>query len=254
MSGRVSVKELTIIFVSDEGRTTSHTFLAVAGQPVSAFSVDTDMFTRVGPAPADAPAPSARAPSSSAARGAAPAGSFQGLRFTTPSGWTSGVQQGHFLLAPASTSPDSVVIVVLSGAEPLNGRSFDAWLGAKMAADLKSGWKVLQAAPPTRGRSGALETLSAGRTVQDQSGSVILQIYHAISDGRQAGIAMVATASEAALKTHMAGVQAIFQSLRFASTPGAAAPAPTAGSPRSARTSPSVTSRRSCRPCLSPFL
>jgi hypothetical protein len=86
-----------------------------------------------------------------------------------------------------------------------------------MAADA-SGLQVLQSAPPTRSRSGGLDLLSVARTVQDGTGGVILQIYHAISNGQQAGLAMVATANEAALKTHMPGVQAIFQSLRFADT------------------------------------
>jgi hypothetical protein len=126
------------------------------------------------------------------------------------------MQQGHFLLTPANAASDAAVIVVVYGMEALNGRSFDAWLRARMTADLNGGLKVLQAAPATRGRSGVLETLSAGRTVQDQSGTVVLQIYHAISDGRRAGVAMVATTSEAALRGQMPGVQALFQSLRFA--------------------------------------
>jgi hypothetical protein len=47
LSGRVAIKGLTIIFTSDAGVTTSHTFLPAAGSPVNAFSIDADMFTRV---------------------------------------------------------------------------------------------------------------------------------------------------------------------------------------------------------------
>jgi hypothetical protein len=216
MSGKVSVNGLTIIFTSDAGRATSHTFLPVAGTPVTAFSADADMFTRTGPAPASVPAPADRlaAPAPSAT-GRSPAASYQGLSFTTPAGWTSGLQQGHFLLTPTNATPESVVIVVLSGAERLNGKSFDEWLRAKMAADLNGGLRALQSAPPTRGKSGSLDVLSTGRTVQAQSGGVLLQIYYAISDGQQTGAGMAAAASEAAMKTHIAGVQAIFHSLNF---------------------------------------
>jgi hypothetical protein len=49
MTGQVTISGLTITFKSDAGTTTSHTFLPVAGTPVTAFSVDADMFTRVGP-------------------------------------------------------------------------------------------------------------------------------------------------------------------------------------------------------------
>ncbi len=212
LSGQVIVKSQTILFTSDNGRTTSHTFLPVAGTPTEAFSVDADMFTRSGPAPIAAPAPQAAA---SAGRGSASATSHQGLQFTTPPGWTSAPQQGHLVLMPANATRETGVLVVLSGSERLNGKTFDDWLSAKMTGDLASGLKLLQGAPPTRGRSGAIETLSAGRTVQDASGGVVLQIYHAVSDGQQAGLAMVMTASEAALKTHMPAVQAILQSLRF---------------------------------------
>jgi hypothetical protein len=47
MTGRVTVEGSTIIFTPDKGAATSHTFLPVAGSPVTAFSVDSTMFTRV---------------------------------------------------------------------------------------------------------------------------------------------------------------------------------------------------------------
>jgi hypothetical protein len=88
MTGQVMVKGLTITFTSDAGVATSHTFLPVAGSPVSAFSVDADMFTRVGPATAVSPAPPPASGSAAPGRGAPPVGSYQGLFFTVPSGWT----------------------------------------------------------------------------------------------------------------------------------------------------------------------
>lgn len=238
MSGTVAVKGLTIVFRSDAGTTSSHTFVPAAGSPVSAFTVDTDMFTRTGPAPATIPQASAsgatpRAPADAAlppvpaARAASGASSYQGLSFTLPNGWASTVQQGHFMVVPPNPTPDTVVIVVISGAESLRG-SLDDWLAAKMAADA-SGLRVLQTPPPTRNRSGGLDLVSVGRTIQDKTGGVILQVYHAISNGQQAGLAMVATANEGALKTHLAGVETIFQSLQFAGSPAASAPSGAGG-------------------------
>ena len=45
-TGTVTVKGATIVFTPDRGAATSHTFLPVAGSPVTAFSVDANMFTR----------------------------------------------------------------------------------------------------------------------------------------------------------------------------------------------------------------
>lgn len=47
MTGTVTIAGATIVFTPDAGAATSHTFLPVAGTPVTAFSVDTNMFTRV---------------------------------------------------------------------------------------------------------------------------------------------------------------------------------------------------------------
>ena len=213
LSGTVAVRGLTITFTSDAGTTTSHTLLPAAGQPVSAFSVDADMFTRAGPASATVP----QAPSANV---------YQGLAFTLPAGWTTGIQQNRFVAAPANQAADGVVFVIIYGADALAG-SFEDWLRAKMAADLGSTLRVLQAAPPTRGKLGALDTLSAGRTVQDQrdgSARALLQIYYGVSDGRQAGLAMAATTSEAALKAQMPLIQALFQSLRFGASEAGAKP------------------------------
>ena len=233
MSGTARVSGLTIVFTTDAGTSSSHTLLPAAGQPVNAFSVDSDMFTRSGPAPATVGPPAGQSPAPAASSPAgAPATSYQGLGFAMPAGWTSGMQQGRFLVVPPNPTPESVVLVVISGAENLRG-TLDDWLTTKMAADA-SGLKVLQSPAPTVGRAGVLSTLSVGRTVQDRTGGVILQIYHAISDGKQAGLAMVATASEAALRTHMPGVQAIFQSLRFGAAPAPASPAPPAPATSSA--------------------
>jgi hypothetical protein len=152
-------------------------------------------------------------------------GSHQGVYFTTPSGWTSGMQEGHFILAPTDITEETAVVVVLYGAEKLSGKPLEDWFSAKMASDLNPQLKVLTDSAIQSNTSGGLKTLSTGRTVQDAGGGVRLQIYYAISDGKQAGHAMVVTASEAAINKYMGGIQALFQSLRFTKAPNPAATA-----------------------------
>jgi hypothetical protein len=47
MTGTVRVTGATIVFTPDSGPPTTHTLLAVAGDPIQVFSVDANMFTRV---------------------------------------------------------------------------------------------------------------------------------------------------------------------------------------------------------------
>lgn len=46
-TGSLTIIGSTIVFTPDVGTATSHTFLPVTGTPVTAFSVDSNMFTRV---------------------------------------------------------------------------------------------------------------------------------------------------------------------------------------------------------------
>lgn len=167
----------------------------------------------------------------SGAQAPAPVSSHRGLSFSLPPRWTSSIQQGHLIAVPAAPSSDGPVVVGFFGAEKLTG-SFDDWFRAKLASDLGTTQRVVQAAAATRSKSGALDVLSTGRTVQDQrdgSARTFLQIYYGVSDGRQAGLAMVTTGSEAALKLHMPQVQAIFQSMRFEASPPQPAPGAAGG-------------------------
>jgi hypothetical protein len=47
MTGTVKITGTTIAFAPDSGSSTAHTLLAVAGDPIRAFSVDANMFARV---------------------------------------------------------------------------------------------------------------------------------------------------------------------------------------------------------------
>jgi hypothetical protein len=149
-------------------------------------------------------------------------GSYKGLHFATPTGWTSGEQNGQFLLAPTDMTQETAVVIVLYGAEGLGGKSFEAWLRARMASGISPQVKVLQDSAVQSNSSGSLQTLSTGRTIQDASGGVRLQVYHAISDGKQAAAAMLLTASQTALTKYSPGIQALFASMSFS----AAQPAP----------------------------
>ncbi|MBI4165590.1 MAG: hypothetical protein HY508_07645 [Acidobacteria bacterium] len=169
-------------------------------------------------------------------------GNYQGLHYATPAGWTSGEQNGQFLLAPSDMTEETAVVVVLYGAENLRGKSFENWFRDRMKRDLNPQVQVLQEGAPQSGGAGSLQTLSTGRTIQDASGGVRLQLYYAISDGQQAAAAMLVTASETALKKYMPPIQSLFGSMRFsaaAPAPGPAAtptPAPTPAKPGAATT------------------
>jgi hypothetical protein len=148
----------------------------------------------------------------------------------------SGTEQGRLVLVPGDATPESAIVVVLSDVELLGERTVGAWLRMRMTGDLGSTMTALQEAPVQGGGTAELETASAGRTVQDQSGGVRLQIYHAISDGRRVGLVLVVTASEAALQRYMPDVQKVIQSLRLPSTPSgstARAPSPPAAGQKS---------------------
>jgi hypothetical protein len=149
--------------------------------------------------------------------------SHQGVSYALPAGWVSGEQAGRFILVPNGASKDVAVVVTLSAAERLDGKPFADWLTARMATDLNANAKVLQASPVQAGTSGALQTLSTGRTVQDAGGRVLLQIYYAITDGERGATAMLVATSEAAVTSYTPPIQSLFQSLRF-SEPSASAP------------------------------
>ena len=45
-SGKLTITGATLVLTADDGTTSSHTFVPVAGDPLNAFSLDTDLFTR----------------------------------------------------------------------------------------------------------------------------------------------------------------------------------------------------------------
>lgn len=140
---------------------------------------------------------------------------YKGVYYAAPAGWSSGEQDGQFVLAPADMTEETAVVIVLYGAEGLGGKSFQDWLRDRMASGTNAGVKVLQDSPVQSNSSGSLQTLSTGRTIQDASGGVRLQIYHAVSDGKQAAAAMLLTASEAAVNQYMPAIQGLFASMSF---------------------------------------
>lgn len=154
--------------------------------------------------------------------------SYKGLYYTAPPRWTSGMQDGQFILAPADMTEETAVVVVLSGAESLGGKPFQDWLKARMSSGMNAQVKVLQSTPIESSTSGSLQVLSTARTIKDASGGVRLQMYYAISDGKQAATAMLLTSSETGMKKYMPAFQSLFSSMRFT----AASPAPPpAGAP-----------------------
>jgi hypothetical protein len=141
--------------------------------------------------------------------------SYNGVYFNTPAGWTSGLQDGRFIMAPEDMTDETAVVIVLYGAEKLDGKTLDAWFKAKMNSDLNPQSKVLNAGEIKSAQVGALKMLTTARAIQDAEGGIRIQMYNGVSDGRQAALAMGLTASEKAVTKYSAGIQALFQSLRF---------------------------------------
>jgi hypothetical protein len=144
--------------------------------------------------------------------------SYNGVYFTTPPGWTSGLQDGRFILAPADMTDETAVVVVLYGAEKLGGKALDAWFKARMNSDLNPQAKVLNAGEIKSTSVGELKMLTTARAVQDAGGGIRIQMYHGVSDGRQVALAMGVTASEKAVTKYSEGIQALFGSLRFSAS------------------------------------
>ena len=168
--------------------------------------------------------------------------SYNGMYFTTPPGWTHGLQDGRFMLVPEDMTGETATVIVLNGAEELGGKTFDAWFKAKMDSDLNPQAKVLNAGEIKSTQVGALKMLTTARAVQEVEGGIHIQMYNGLTDGRQVGLALCVMGSEKAVDKYSDGVQALFQSLRFSPSmnpqPGpASSQAPTepqAHGPRSA--------------------
>jgi hypothetical protein len=159
--------------------------------------------------------------------------SYKGVFFSMPPGWTSGMQDGRFILGPVDMTDETAVVVVLYGAEQLGGKPLDDWFRDRMNSDVNPQAKVLNNGEIKSTKVGELQMLTTARAVQDAQGGVRIQMYHAVSDGRQAALAMGVTASEKAINKYSGGIQTLFESLRFSRSvkPGAnASPSPTSPS------------------------
>ncbi len=164
---------------------------------------------------------------------------FQGVTFSPPAGWATAEQGGKLVLAPTDADDETMVVVVLDGAAKLGSTAFARWFDQQMAANLSPQAKVLLAGEITSLSHGGLSTLTTARTVQDAEGNVRLQMFHAVSDGRLAALAMAVAAGEKAFNRYVATLQALFESLRVGS-PSASAALPAARTGTASRTAPSA--------------
>lgn len=151
---------------------------------------------------------------------------FGGVQFSLPKGWAKAEQDGSLILAPNETADDLVVVFVLSPAKKLEGKSFRSWFDGEMAASLGAQSKVLADGQVASQEAGALKQLTTVRAVQDGTGATRIQMFHAISFGDRAAVAMGVTASEKALDKYGLAIRGFFESLTF---PGAKT-APASGS------------------------
>jgi len=154
--------------------------------------------------------------------------SYKGVFFTMPQGWTSGMQDGHFMVVPEDMTDETGVVIVLYGAEKLGGKSMEAWFKARMARDLDPQAKVLNDGETKSTNVGALKMFTTARAVQEAEGGIRIKMYHAVTDGNLVAMALGVTASEKAIDKYSESIRALFESLRFTPLPDAG-PNPSTG-------------------------
>jgi hypothetical protein len=153
---------------------------------------------------------------------------FRGLAHAVPPRWTSMERDGALLLAPPGNGDEEMLVVALTGARPLGGTPFRGWFEEAMAASLSPQASVLAHGEVRSLASGGVTTLTTARVVRDESGTLRIQMFSAVSDGNHAGLAVVVAAGEQAAERHAEALQQLFASmhLRAAGAPrGAESPA-----------------------------
>jgi|GEM_PF-3013932 len=140
---------------------------------------------------------------------------FSGVVYQAPSGWNKQSTGDALAFTPPNLAPDNGVAIVLSGAHHLGGKSFSDWLTQQLDAEL-SGGKVLKQSEPNRQKDGSLDRVTIVRIVEDAQGTALIQMYHAISNGEKAAIAVAAAVSEEAVNNQASIIQAFFASLGIA--------------------------------------
>jgi hypothetical protein len=170
---------------------------------------------------------------SSAAANIAALDEFRGVEFSLPKAWSKAQKDGKLILAPNETANELVAVLVLSPEKKLEGKSFRAWFDGEMAASLGSQSKVLADGQVTSQDAGGLKRLTSARAVQDGTGAARIQLFHAISSGDRAVVAMGIAAGEKALDKYGTAIRGFFESLTFSGATNARATgsAPTAAVP-----------------------
>lgn len=140
---------------------------------------------------------------------------FAGVQYKAPSGWKQERSAEAVGFAPQNIAPQNAVALVLSGAQDLGTKSFSDWIDQQMQAELAGG-KMVQQSEPNKQKDGDLDRVTVVRVVEDAQGNLLIQMYHAISNGRKAALAAAVAVSEEAANTQASIIQAFFASLRFA--------------------------------------
>jgi hypothetical protein len=144
------------------------------------------------------------------------AAEFQGVEYMAPSGWKAEDSNGAIGFLPDDVAPETATVLVLGPAQNLEGIAFDVWLQQKLKEELQDGSKVLQESEIQKQQQGNLATATLVRVTQEADGSNAIRMYHAVSDGKKAAMAIAMSVSQEGTNKYATALQSFFSSLRIA--------------------------------------
>ncbi len=139
--------------------------------------------------------------------------SYQGVDFTAPAGWKSEPAEGAMGFVPSDVTPETATVLVVGPAESLSGQSFESWLEKKLSDDLLGGAKLLQTSEITTQKQENTTRATLARVIQDAEGIATIRLYHAVTDGRNATIALAMSVSEDAAGKYTGAIRSFFESM-----------------------------------------
>lgn len=146
------------------------------------------------------------------------AAEFQGVEYTTPTGWRAEDSGGALGFVPNDVTPQTGTVLVLGPAENLENSSFDVWLQQKLKEELEDGSKVLEESETHKQQQGNLTSATLVRVTQDTDGMNAIRMYHAVTNGKKAVLAMAMAVGQEATDKYATAIQSFFSSLRIAET------------------------------------
>ena len=140
---------------------------------------------------------------------------YKGVEYVTPSGWKAQDTNGAIGFLPNDVTPQTGTVLVLGPAQNLEGIAFDVWFQQKLKEELQDGSKVIQESEIKKQQQGNLATATLVRVTQEADGSSAIRMYHAVTDGKKAAMAIAMSVSKEGTDKYAPAIQNFFSSLRI---------------------------------------